>query len=154
MLTGILQLLMGVFKLGKWMRYVPHSVITGFINALAILILLSQLRYFQGQTWGMYAMVACTLAVIYLLPELTKAIPSPLVAVALMTIAAATLPYHGQTVGDLAQIVPTLPAFGLPDIPMTLGTLWLILLTSISLAIVATVRAFRSDKSRSVQSEA
>jgi SulP family sulfate permease len=85
-LTGLIQYAMGVFKMGRWMSFVPHSVISGFINSLAILIFISQLRYFEGQSWLMYAMVMATLVIIYVLPKFTKAVPSPLVAVVFMTI--------------------------------------------------------------------
>jgi len=135
-LTGIIQYLMGLFKMGKWMRFVPHSVITGFINSLAILIFISQLRYFEAQSWVMYAVVIATLAIIYVLPKFTKAIPSPLVAVAFMTIAVFAAQLNLATVGDLATIEPTLPFFHIPAIPFTLDTLWILLPTALSLAIV------------------
>src|SRR5690554_5546676 len=85
-LTGVIQFAMGAFKMGRWMSFVPHSVITGFINSLAILIFISQLRYFEGQSWLMYTMVAGTLLIIYIFPKFTKAVPSPLVAVVFMTV--------------------------------------------------------------------
>lgn len=135
-LTGILQFLMGVFKLGKLMNFVPHAVIKGFINALAILIFLAQLPNFTGQSWPMYAMVAGTLAIIYLFPLLTKAVPSPLIAVIIMTVLAVGLGWKMTTVGDTATIVPSLPSFLIPDVPWTLETLLIILPYSISLALV------------------
>ncbi|MBB6633486.1 SulP family inorganic anion transporter [Cohnella thailandensis] len=136
-LTGIIQFLMGVFRMGKLMRFVPQSVVTGFVNSLAILIFLSQLRYFDGQAWPMYAMVAGTLVIIYLLPRWFKAIPSPLVAIVAMTILYALLPGgHFQSVGDLADIKASIPLPHFPDLPMTWETLWTILPISLSLAIV------------------
>lgn len=137
LLTGVLQFLMGVFKMGRLMRFVPHSVVTGFVNSLAILIFLSQLRYFEGQPWLMYAMVAVTVAIIYALPRWFKAVPSPLVAIVLMSAAYLLVPGDPfQTVGDLATIQATLPIPHWPDIPLNLDTLWKILPTAISLAIV------------------
>ncbi|HKK19463.1 MAG TPA: SulP family inorganic anion transporter, partial [Opitutales bacterium] len=79
LLTGVLQVLAGLFKLGNLMCFVSRSVVTGFVNALAILIFMAQLPEFAGQGWTMYAMVAAGLAIIYGLPRLTTAIPSPLV---------------------------------------------------------------------------
>ncbi|THF73951.1 SulP family inorganic anion transporter [Cohnella fermenti] len=136
-LTGIIQFLMGVFRMGKLMRFVPHSVVTGFVNSLAILIFLSQLRYFDGQSWPMYAMVAGTLVIIYVLPRWFKAIPSPLVAIAAMTLLVVLLPGgHFQAVGDLADISAKLPLPHFPDLPLTWSTLGTILPISLSLAVV------------------
>ncbi|RUS45345.1 SulP family inorganic anion transporter [Cohnella sp. AR92] len=136
-LTGIIQFLMGVFRMGKLMRFVPHSVITGFVNSLAILIFLSQLRYFDGQSWPMYAMVAGTLVIIYLLPRWFKAIPSPLVAIVAMTIVYVLLPGgHFQSVGDLADIKASIPLPHFPDLPLTWETLGILLPISLSLAVV------------------
>jgi len=135
-LTGVLQYAMGWLKMGRWMSFVPHSVITGFINSLAILLFLSQLRYFNGESWPMYAMVAGTLAIIYIFPKFTKALPSPLVAVALMTLVVVLTQANMRTVGDLATIEPMIPFLHVPNIPFTWETLWILLPTSVSLAIV------------------
>ena len=85
LLTGILEILAGVFKLGVLMRFVSRSVMTGFVNALAILIFMAQLPEFYGASWMVYAMVAVGLAIIYLFPYVTKAIPSPLVCIVVLT---------------------------------------------------------------------
>lgn len=136
-LTGILQFFMGVFKLGKLMRFVPQGVLKGFINALAILIFMSQLRYFQGESWVMYALVAAALAIIYFLPRYFTAIPSPLVAVILLTIAVWAFGAGGVTrIGDIAAIDASLPSFLLPDIPLSWETLMIILPYALSLAVV------------------
>jgi SulP family sulfate permease len=135
-LTGLIQYAMGVFKMGRWMSFVPHSVISGFINSLAILIFISQLRYFEGQSWLMYAMVMATLVIIYVLPKFTKAVPSPLVAVVFMTIIVFLTNLNLNTVGDLATIEPTIPFLHIPMIPFTLDTLWILLPVAFSLAIV------------------
>jgi SulP family sulfate permease len=135
-LTGIIQFTMGAFKMGRWMSFVPHSVVTGFINSLAILLFLSQLRYFKGQSWMMYAMVIGTLAIIYILPKFTKAIPSPLVAVVFMTIIVFAGHLNLDTIGDMAKIEPMLPFFHIPMIPFTFETLWILLPTAFSLALV------------------
>lgn len=135
-LTGLLMLLMGSLKMGNWMIFMPHSVVTGFINSLAILIFLNQLKLFMNGTLLMYVIVAITLIIIYLLPLLTKAIPSPLVAVASMTLITAILHLPILKIKDQAHIVTTLPIPGLPDIPFTWETLWIIAPFAISLAIV------------------
>ncbi|MDZ4910765.1 sodium-independent anion transporter, partial [Clostridium perfringens] len=87
-LTGILQLLMGALKFGRFITFVPQPVSTGFVNSLAIIIFLAQLPNFKGESWPMYLMVIGTLLIIYLLPLVTKAIPSALVAIIVMTIIA------------------------------------------------------------------
>lgn len=136
-LTGILQYAMGVFKLGKLMNYVPKPVLTGFVNALAILIFLSQLRYFKHASWTMYALAAVALVIIYVLPRYFKAIPSPLAAVILLTFAvwAFGIPDVSR-IGDIATINISLPSFLLPDVPFSWETLAIILPYSLSLALV------------------
>jgi SulP family sulfate permease len=136
-LTGVIQYFMGVFKLGKLMRFVPSGVLTGFINALAIMIFLSQLRYFKGESWVMYVLVAVTLGIIYLVPRFFKAIPSPLIAVVVLTLAVWAFGMGDVTrIGDIAEIDASLPSFLLPDIPFSWDTLWIILPYSLSLAVV------------------
>lgn len=136
-LTGIIQYLMGVFKLGKVMRFVPQPVLTGFVNALAILIFLSQLRYLVDASFMMYVLIAAALLIIYILPRYFKAVPSPLVAVALLTILVWLLGISDVTrIGDIAAIDASLPSFLLPDIPFTWETFFIILPYSLSLAVV------------------
>ena len=135
-LTGIIQFLIGIFKLGKYFSFIPQSVISGFVNALGILIFTAQLQQFQGESWQMYGMVAVTLAIVYLLPRLTKSIPSPLVAIVLMTIVAIATNLDVRRVGDIGEITRTLPAFHIPNISFSAETLAIILPYSLTLAIV------------------
>ncbi|MBK5481795.1 SulP family inorganic anion transporter [Peribacillus sp. TH16] len=135
-LTGILQVLLGVFKIGKLMKFIPKPVMTGFVNSLAILIFTAQLTHFVGETWIMYVMTAVSLAIIYLFPRITKIIPSPLVAIIFMTIVAVTTGATVRTVGDMGQLTEALPMFILPDIPFTFETLAIIFPYSIALAFV------------------
>ncbi|WP_225442683.1 SulP family inorganic anion transporter [Paenibacillus lycopersici] len=136
-LTGIIQYFMGVFKLGKLMNYVPQPVLTGFVNALAILIFLSQLRYFNHASWTMYAFAAAALLIIYVLPRYFKAIPSPLAAVILLTLVVWAFGIHDVSrIGDIAAIDVSLPSFLLPDVPFSWETLLIILPYSLSLAVV------------------
>ncbi|MEW9669960.1 SulP family inorganic anion transporter [Ammoniphilus sp. 3BR4] len=135
-LTGIIQLILGFLKVGRFITFVPHSVMIGFVNALAILIFMAQLPHFVGESWQMYVMVAATLAIIYILPRFTKAVPSALVAIIIMTAIAIYGGFNGRTVGDMGEITRALPVFHLPNIELSLQTLWIILPYSITLAIV------------------
>ena len=135
-LTGVLQIVAGWIRLGVLMQFVSRSVITGFVNALAILIFLAQLPELTGVTWHVYAMTAAGLGIIYLFPYLTKAIPSPLVAIVVLTALSLVLNIDIRTVGDLGELPDSLPIFLLPDIPLTLETLLIIFPTSATLALV------------------
>ncbi len=135
-LTGVLQILAGAFKLGVLLRFVSRSVMTGFVNALAILIFMAQLPEFYGASWMVYAMVAVGLAIIYLFPYVTKAIPSPLVCIVVLTGFSMFVKLDIRTVGDMGELPSTLPIFMLPDIPLNFDTLRIILPYSVTLAVV------------------
>lgn len=137
-LTGILQIGAGAFKLGNLMRFVSRSVVTGFVNALAIIIFMAQLPQFKEQGLLMYSMVAAGLGIIYGLPLLTKAVPSPLVCIIVLTGVSMSMGWEStlQTVGDMGDLPSTLPVFLWPDVPLNFETLKIILPYAISLAIV------------------
>jgi SulP family sulfate permease len=135
-LTGIIQCLIGLFKLSRLFSLIPQTVISGFVNALGILILLAQLQQFPGQPWQMYGTAAATLAIVYLFPRLTKSIPSPLFAIVAMTILAIATHLPIKRVGDIGEITRTLPTFHLPNVSLSLETLWVILPYSLTLAMV------------------
>ncbi len=135
-LTGVLQIIAGWVRLGALMRFVSRSVITGFVNALAILIFLAQIPELINVSWHVYAMTAGGLAIIYLFPYLTRAVPSPLVAIVLLTAIAILLGLDIRTVGDMGELPDTLPVFLLPDIPLNLETLLIILPVSMTLMVV------------------
>lgn len=135
-LTGVLQIAAGWLKLGSLMRFVSRSVITGFVNALAILIFMAQLPELTNVTWHVYAMTAAGLAIIYLFPRVTKAVPSPLVAILVLTVISILLGLDIRTVGDMGELPDRLPVFLLPDIPLNLETLSIILPFSVTLAVV------------------
>jgi len=135
-LMGVFQVIAGFLRLDVLMQYVSRSVITGFVNALAILIFMAQLPQLTGVTWVTYAMVAAGLAVIYLFPRLTKAVPSPLVAIIILTIASIYGGLHVHTVGDMGKLPSSLPSFQLPQVPFTLDTLRIILPYSLTMAAV------------------
>ncbi|MBM7605924.1 SulP family sulfate permease [Metabacillus crassostreae] len=140
-LTGIIQIIMGVLKLGRLMKFVPRSVMTGFVNALAILIFTSQIPHFAGESWPMFAMVAGALAIIYILPRFTKVVPSPLVAIVVITLIAFMTGSGVRTVGDMGELTQALPLFLLPDIPLNFETLKIIFPYSLSIAIVGLVES-------------
>lgn len=135
-LTGVLQILFGIFKLARFMKFVPRTVMTGFVNALAILIFTSQLQHFVDETWMMYALVALTLAIIYIFPRITKAVPSTLVAIIVVTIIVLTMNIGVRNVGDMGELTQTLPMFALPSIPLNLETLMIIFPYALALSIV------------------
>ncbi|EFH10808.1 SulP family inorganic anion transporter [Pseudoroseomonas cervicalis] len=135
-LTGVIQMLAGAARLGRVMRFVSRSVLTGFVNALAILIFMAQLPELIGVPWLTYPMLALGLAIIYLLPRLTTAVPSPLVCIIVLTALAWALGLELRTVGDMGALPDSLPAFLLPDVPLTLETLRIILPYSATLAAV------------------
>ena len=139
LLTGVLQILAGYLKLAKLMRFVSKSVVIGFVNALAILIFMAQLPELVHVTWHVYALVGLGLAIIYLfplLPKIGKILPSPLVCIIAITLIAISLGIDIRTVGDMGALPDTLPVFLLPDIPLNLETLTIILPYSIALAAV------------------
>lgn len=138
-LTGIIQIIMGYAKLAKLMRFVSKSVIIGFVNALAILILLAQFPELMNVTWEVYACVGLGLAILYLFPYVPKIgsmIPSPLVCILVISALAILLNIDIRTVSDMGDLPDTLPLFLLPDIPFNLETLWIILPYSLALACV------------------
>jgi sulfate permease, SulP family len=135
-LTGVIQIIIGLLKLGKYMKFVPRSVMVGFVNALAILIFTAQLPHFVGESWVMYAMVAGALAIIYLFPRVTKAVPSPLIAIIVITLIAVMSGSTVRTVGDMGELTQALPMFLIPDIPLTFETLQIIFPYSFALALV------------------
>jgi SulP family sulfate permease len=135
-LTGVLQIVAGLLKLGALMRFVSRSVITGFVNALAILILLAQLPELTNVTWVVYAMTAAGLAIIYGFPYITKAVPSPLVTIVVLTAMSMLLHLDIRTVGSMGALPDSLPFFLLPDVPLNLETLGIIFPYSLTLAVV------------------
>lgn len=135
-LAGLIQIAAGFLKLGYVMRFVSKSVMTGFVNALAILIFMAQLPELINVTWVTYVMVAGGLAIIYLFPRITKAIPSPLVCIVVLTAISIVLGMDLRTVGDMGALPDTLPVFLIPQIPLTLETLLIILPYSAAVAVV------------------
>lgn len=139
LLTGLLQIVMGYLKLGSLMSFVSRSVVTGFVNALAILIFMAQLPELTNVTWHVYAMTAAGLGIIYLfplIPGLGKSVPSPLICILSLTAFSMIVGLDIRTVGDMGELPDTLPIFLWPDVPMTLETLQIIFPYSAALAVV------------------
>ncbi len=139
LLTGVLQIVSGYFKLGSLMSFVSSSVVTGFVNALAILIFMAQLPELTNVSWEVYAMTAAGLGIIYLLPLVPfigKILPSPLVSIVALTAVCMYLKLDIRTVGDMGKLPDTLPIFLWPEVPLNLETLKIILPYSVPLAVV------------------
>lgn len=135
-LMGVIQIVAGLLRLDLLMQFVSRSVITGFVNALAILIFMAQLPQLTGVGWQTYAMVAGGLAIIYAFPRLTRAVPSPLVAILVLGAISIGLNVPVHTVGDMGKLPEGLPSFALPNVPLTLETLRIILPFSVTMAAV------------------
>lgn len=135
-LMGLIQVAAGLLGLGRLMRFVSQSVMTGFVNALAILIFLAQMPQLVGVAPATYGLIALGLAIIYLMPRLTTALPSPLVAIAAVTAVSLALHLPVRTVADLGELPSALPTFGWPSVPPTLDTLRILLPVSLTLAAV------------------
>lgn len=139
LLTGVLQIVAGYLRLANLMRFVSRSVVTGFVNALAILIFMAQLPELTNVTWHVYAMTAAGLAIIYLfpyLPVIGKSLPSPLVCIVVLTIVYIVSGMDIRTVGDMGELPDTLPVFLWPDVPLNLETLSIIFPYAIMLCVV------------------
>ena len=153
-LMGVLQILFGLAKFGKFIRMVPHPVMLGFVNGLAIVIFLAQMGHFKvvaadGTTswmtgaplFTMLGLIALTMAIIYLLPKLTNVIPSTLAAIATVSALVIFVGIDTKTVGNMASIAGGLPQFHLPDVPMNLDTLKIIFPYSLILAAIGLIES-------------
>lgn len=135
-LTGLLQLLWGVLKIAKFMKFIPRAVMIGFVNSLAILIFMAQVPFIFGINWITYIFVGVTLAIVYILPRFFTAIPAPLIAILLLS---AIVMYTGidmQNVGSLGTISQTLPSFFIPNVPFNFETLQIIFPTALALSVI------------------
>jgi SulP family sulfate permease len=136
LLTGVFQILVGIAKLGRYIKFVSRSVMTGFVNSLAILIFLAQMPELIGANWQTFALVGAALVIIYGLPRLTRAVPSPLVAIVLLSGFVIWSGLDVRTVGDMGQMPSTLPMFHIPAVPLTWETLVIIGPIAATLAFV------------------
>src|SRR5690606_31820242 len=169
LLTGVLQILAGYLKLGNLMRFVSRSVVTGFVNALAILIFMAQLPELTHVTWHVYAMTAVGLGIIYLfplIPVIGKMLPSPLVCIISLTVFSILIGLDIRTVGHMGELPDTLPIFLWPDVPLNFETLAIIFPYAAGLATVGLLESMmtativddltdtKSDKNRECKDQA
>ncbi|MBF0250100.1 MAG: SulP family inorganic anion transporter [Alphaproteobacteria bacterium] len=153
-LMGGVQIGAGVLRLGKYIRMVPHQVMLGFVNGLAIVIFLAQVKQFQfvdetgatqwlsgGRLYLMLALVAMAMAIIHFLPKFTQAVPAPLAAILAVTAVALGLGLETRTVGDMASIAGELPEFHIPAVPLTWETLTIIFPYAVILAAIGLIES-------------
>ena len=140
-LTGIIQIIFGLLKIAKLMRFIPNAVMIGFVNSLAILIFLAQVPQIIGMSMMTYIFVALTLVLLYTLPRFIRVVPAPLIAIVVLTTIAIYSDVDLRTIGDLGVITKTLPTFTLPNVPFTLETLRIIFPYSVALAIVGLIES-------------
>ena len=145
-LAGIFQIAFGLARLDMLMRFVSRSVRTGFVNALAILIFSAQVPQMLGVTWHTHAMIALGLTIIYLLPRLTTAIPSPLICIVALTAIAAWVPMPLRTVADLGRLPDALPGFALPAIPFDWATLAIVAPYALAMAAVGLLESMMTAR--------
>ncbi|MDN4494635.1 SulP family inorganic anion transporter [Ureibacillus aquaedulcis] len=146
LLTGVIQILFGLLKVAKLMKFIPNAVMIGFVNSLAILIFMAQVPHFIGISNMTYVFVGITLLLVYTLPRFIKVIPAPLIAIVSLTIVAIFSGVNLRTIGDLGTITQTLPSFIIPDVPFNLETFKIIFPFSISLAIVGLVESLLTSQ--------
>lgn len=146
LMTGVFQIIFGICKAGKLVKYIPESVMHGFVNALGILIFVDQIHYFKGQGLVMYILVGIGILVIYTFPYLTKKIPPAIISIIVVTIIALLFKVDGYNLGTLKGLELGYPKFLLPTIAINAHTIGIILMYSISLAIVGSVESLLTAK--------
>ncbi len=145
-LGGALQVVLGLCGVARLMRFVPRSVMVGFVNSLAILIFLAQVPHLIDKEWGVWALTAAGLLIIVALPKLTRAVPAPLVAIATLTATVVIAGWAIPDVGDEGELPSSLPAFGVPDIPYNLDTLQILLPYAVGVAVVGLLESLLTAK--------
>lgn len=146
LLAGILQIVLGLVGVAKLMRFIPRSVMVGFVNALAILIFMAQIPQLVGVPWLVYPLVAVGLAILVVMPRLTKVVPAPLFAIILLTGAVLLFGWQVPNVGSQGELPRSLPSLFFPDVPLTLETLGIIGPTAIAMALVGLMESLMTAK--------
>src|SRR5690625_2805353 len=146
LLAGVLQIVLGLLGVARLMRFIPRSVMIGFVNALAILIFIAQLPHLFNVPWQVYPLVAAGVGIIVLFPRVTKVVPAPLVAIVLLTAVVVLLGIHVPTVGDQGELPESLPTLFLPDVPLTLETLQIIGPVALGVAVVGLLESLMTAK--------
>ncbi len=145
-LAGVIQMLLAFLGVAKLMRFIPRSVMVGFVNALAILVFVAQLRHLIDVPWLVYPLTAAGIAIMVLLPKLTTAVPPPLVVVLVLTVAVVAFGWHVPNVGDQGALPDSLPLPGIPDIPFTVHTLQIIAPYAVGAALVGLLESLMTAK--------
>jgi SulP family sulfate permease len=146
LLGGAVQIVLGLLGVAKVMRFVPRSVMVGFVNALAILIFTAQLPQLVDVPWPVYPLAAVGLVIVFGLPRLTTAVPAPLVAIVLLTVVTVTVGIDVPTVGDEGRLPDSLPSLGLPDVPFSLETLRIVAPYALAIALVGLMESLMTAK--------
>ena len=145
-LGGLIQIVLAVLGVAKLMRFIPRSVMVGFVNALAILIFTAQFPQLVDVPWLVYPLVAVGLAIMYLMPRITRVIPAPLVAIVLLTAAVVVFAWNVPNVGDQGELPTSLPELFLPQVPLTLETLQIIAPFALAMAVVGLLESLMTAK--------
>lgn len=143
---GFLQILLGALGVARLMRFIPRSVMVGFVNSLAILIFLAQVPELTGVPWAVYPLVALGLAIMVLLPRFTRALPAPLVSLAVLTVFTVAAGIAVPTVGDRGEVPSSLPVPGLPQLPLTLEALGVVAPYALAFALVGLMESLMTAK--------
>ncbi|MCO4261556.1 SulP family inorganic anion transporter [Pseudarthrobacter sp. MDT3-26] len=145
-LAGVFQVILGLSGVAKLMRFIPRSVMVGFVNALAILIFMSQVPELLGVPWLVYPLVALALVIVFGLPKLTNAIPAPLVAIVVLTLITVLASVAVPTVGDKGDLPDSLPSLFIPNVPFNLETLQIIFPFALAMAFVGLLESLMTAK--------
>ncbi|MED7948991.1 SulP family inorganic anion transporter [Streptomyces sp. BE303] len=145
-LGGVVQIALGALGVAKLMRFVPRSVMVGFVNALAVLIFLTQVPEMHDVPWAVYPLLVGGLGLMVFLPKVTKAVPAPLVAIVVLTAITVAAGIAVPTVGDKGDLPSSLPVPGLPDVPFTLDTLTTVAPYAVAMALVGLMESLMTAK--------
>jgi SulP family sulfate permease len=146
LLGGILQIVLALLGVAKLMRFIPRSVMIGFVNSLAILIFIAQIPHLIGVPWLVYPLVAVGLIIMWLMPKITKVVPAPLVAIVVLTVVTVVFALNVPTVRDQGELPDSLPALFFPDVPFTLETLGIIAPYALAMALVGLMESLMTAK--------
>ena len=139
--AGVIQVIIGLLRLGKLIRLVPQPAVYGFVNGLVIVIALAQIPLFHGEDITMYALVALTILIVYFLPKFTDKIPSGLVAIITITAIVVVLKLQIKNVGDLADISVAFPSFAIPHVHLTAQSFFIVLPYAVIVALVGLIES-------------
>jgi len=145
-LAGIFQVVLGLIGVAKLMRFIPRSVMVGFVNALAILIFVAQVPHLIGVPWLVYPLVAVGILIMVFMPRLTKVVPAPLVAIVLITAVVVITALNVPTVGDEGELPRSLPTLYIPNVPLTMETFTIIAPFALAMALVGILESLMTAK--------